>query len=129
MKFAITFLAVSLLLMGCRRDAKLTKKIPGTWKHDGISTGSSRDTYTSTLTIAPDSTFSFFRLWNERPITNTYSGTWKIRDGFMLLTLTNRNGPHPLPTNFKPVIKSRIIRLSDHEFVDEADGITNISSR
>jgi hypothetical protein len=127
MKYAITFLALSFLLMGCNRDAKLTKEIPGTWKHDGVSTGSSQDTYASTMTISRDGTFSYFRLWNEKPLTNTYAGTWQVKGGFMLLTLTNRSGPHPLPRN--AVIKSKIIRLDDHEFVDEADGITNISSR
>jgi hypothetical protein len=126
MKYAITFLALSFLLTGCNRDSKLTKELPGNWKHDGTSTQGT-DTFTSTLTIKPDGTFSFFRLWNERPITNTFSGTWQVKGGFMLLTLTNRSGPHPLPRNV--VIKSKIIRLDDQEFVDEADGITNISSR
>ena len=128
MKYAITFLALSFLLTGCRRDAKLTKEIPGSWKHEGTSTGGT-DTFTSTMTISQDGTFSYFRLWNERPITNTFAGTWKIRGGVMFMTLTNRSGPNPnIPAKVKPM-QSRIIRLDDHQMVEEMDGITNISSR
>jgi hypothetical protein len=127
MRFALTFLALGLLLTGCNRDTKLTKKVPGTWKHEGTSTQGT-DTFTSTMTILPDGTFSYFRLWNERPLTNTYAGTWQIRGGFMFMTLTNRSGPNPhVPPG--AIIKFRIIRLDDHEFVDEINGITNRSSR
>jgi hypothetical protein len=127
MKFALTFLALSLLLSGCSRDAKLSKKILGTWKHDGTNTQGT-GTFTSTTTIAPDGTFSYLRIWNERPLTNTFAGTWQIREGFMFMPLTNRSGPNPqVPPG--AIIKNRIIRLDDHEFVCETDGITNISSR
>src|SRR5258706_6826845 len=94
MKCMPIILALSLLLMGCGRDGKLTKKIPGVWKHDGTSTGGT-DTFTSTMTISRDGTFSYFRVWNERPQTNTFAGTWQIRGGVMFMTLTNRSGPNP----------------------------------
>ena len=114
--------------MGCSRDAKLTKKIPGVWKRDGASTGGS-DTFTSTMTISRDGTFSYMRLWDEKPLTNTFAGTWKITGGVLFMTLTNRSGPNPnIPAGVKPM-QSRIIRLDDHQMVEEADGITNISSR
>ena len=128
MKHAITFLALSFLLLGCSRDAKLTQKIPGVWKHDGTSTGGT-DTFTSTMTISPDGTFSYFRVWNEKPLTNTFAGTWKIRGGVIFMTLTNRSGPNPnIPAGVAPM-QSRIVRLDDHQMVEEMDGITNISSR
>jgi hypothetical protein len=128
MKYAITFLALSFLLMGCSRDAKLTKKIPGVWKHDGTSTGGT-GTFTSTMTISSDGTFSYFRVWNEKPLTNTFAGTWKIRGGVIFMTLTNRSGPNPnIPAGVAPM-QSRIVRLDDHQMVEEMDGITNISSR
>ena len=128
MKYAIIFLALSFLVMGCGRDANLTKKIPGVWKHDGTNMGGT-DTFTSTMTISPDGTFSYFRAWNEKPLTNTFAGTWKIRGGVMFMTLTNRSGPNPnIPTWVTPM-QSRIIRLDDHQLVEEMDGITNILSR
>jgi hypothetical protein len=128
MRFALIFLALIFLLMGCSRDAMLTKKIPGVWKHDGTSTGGT-DTFTSTMTISPDGTFSYFRVWNEKPLTNKFAGTWQIRGGIMFMTLTNRSGPNPnIPAGVTPM-QARIIRLDDHQMVEEMDGITNISSR
>jgi hypothetical protein len=127
MRFALTFLVLSLLLSGCSHDAKLSKKILGTWMHEGTNTQGTA-TFTNTTIIAPDGTFSYLRIWNERPLTNTFAGTWQIREGFMFMTLTNRSGPNPqVPPG--AIIKCRIIRLDDHEFVCETDGITNISSR
>jgi hypothetical protein len=128
MKYAITFLALSFLLTGCSRDSKLTKEIPGNWKYDGTSTGGT-DTYSSTTTISPDGTFSYFRVWNEKPITNTFAGTWKIRGGVIFMTLTNRSGPNPNIPDWVTPMQSRIVRLDDHQMVRETDGITNISSR
>jgi hypothetical protein len=128
MRFALIFLTLSLLLTGCGRDAKLTKKIPGIWKHDGTSTGGT-DTFTSTMTISHDGTFSYFRVWNEKPLTNTFAGTWQIRGDIMFMTLTNRSGPNPnIPAWVSPM-QARIIRLDDHQMVEEMDGITNIFSR
>jgi len=81
------------------------------------------------MTISRDGTFSFFRLWHGGPITNTFAGTWKIRGGVMFMTLTNRSGPNPnIPAWVTPV-QSKIIRLDDHQMVEEMDGKTNISSR
>jgi hypothetical protein len=128
MKYTPIIMAVSLLVAGCGRDGKLTKKIPGVWKRDGTSTGGT-DTFTSTMTISPDGTFSYFRAWNEKPLTNTFAGTWQIRGGIMFMTLTNRSGPNPnIPAGVTPM-QARIIRLDDHQLVEEMDGITNISSR
>jgi hypothetical protein len=128
MKYSLTILALSLLLMGCSRDARLTKEIPGVWKQEVISSQSS-DAFASTTTISRDATFSYVRLWNERPITNTFAGTWKIRDGVMFMTLTNRSGPNPnIPAGVAPM-QSRIIHLDDHQMVEEIDGTTNILSR
>ena len=127
MRFVLILLALSLFLTGCGHDSKLTKKIPGSWQHEGTSIQGT-DTFTSMMTISPDGTFSYFRVWNEKSLTNTFAGTWQIRDGFMFMTVTNRSGPNPhVPPG--AVIKSKIIRLDDHQFVEETDGITNISSR
>ena len=48
---------------------------------------------------------------------------------FIFMTLTNRSGPNPnIPAGVAPM-QSRIVRLDDHQMVEEMDGITNISSR
>jgi major membrane immunogen (membrane-anchored lipoprotein) len=128
MKNTPIILALSLLLTACsRHDAEFTKQVPGNWKHEGTST---RDTgtYASTTTISPDGTFSYIRQWNERPLTYTMAGTWQIKDGFMLMTVTNRSDQN-MGAKVGEIIKSRIIRLDDRQFVYEVKGITNILSR
>lgn len=126
MKYAPIILALSLLLTGCGRDARLAKEIPGAWKHEGKD--AKGNTCAITMTISPNHTFSYYRVWNERPLTNTFSGTWQIRDGFLLLTLTNRSGPNP-SVSHGTIIKSKIAHLNDGELVEETDGKTIIESR
>jgi hypothetical protein len=128
MKYIPVFLALILLLTGCGSDAKLTKEIPGAWKQEGTNSQNGH-AFVSTTTISPDGTFSYVRLWNERPLTNTYAGTWKIKRGAMLMTLTNSSGPNPnIPAGVTP-LQSRIVRLDDHQLVYVEDGRTNILSR
>ena len=128
MKNTPIILALSLLLTACsRHDAELTKQIPGSWKHDGTS---ARDTstYSSSTIISPDGTFSYARHWNEKPLTYTMAGTWKIRDGFMLVTITNRSD-QDMGGKLGEISKWRIIHLDDHQIVYEVLGVTNILDR
>jgi hypothetical protein len=127
MRYTPIFLALSLLLTGCGRDAMLTKEIPGAWQREGKDTHG--NTCTITMSIAPNNTFAYSRVWNEHPFTNTFAGTWRIEGGFLLLTLTNRSGPNPnIPAGVTP-IKSRIVHLDKDQLIEEIDGKTNISSR
>jgi hypothetical protein len=128
MKYTPIILALSLLLTACsRHDAELTKRIPGNWKHEGTST---RDdsTFSSSTTISPDGTFSYTRQRNEKPFTYSMAGTWKIRDGFMLVTITNRSD-QDMGGKLGEISKWRIIRLDDHQIVYEVLGVTNILDR
>jgi hypothetical protein len=128
MKYTPIILILSLLLTACsRHDAELTQKIPGSWKHVGTST---RDdsTYSSSTTILPDGTFSYIRQRNERPLTYTMAGTWQIKHGFMLMTITNRSDQN-MGAKLGEVSKCRIIRLDDHQLVYEVVGVTNILNR
>jgi hypothetical protein len=142
MKYTFAILALGLLLAGCGRDArltkddvnltkddaKLTKEIPGAWQREGKSAHGT-DTCAITMTILSNGTFSYSRVWNEHPFTNTFAGTWRIEGGFLLLTLTNRSGPNPnIPAGVTP-IKSRIVHLDKDQLIEEIDGKTYISSR
>jgi hypothetical protein len=119
MKHTTIILALSLLLTACsRHDAEFTKQIPGTWKQELSS-------FTNTLTIVPDGSFSFSRTIltnNDFDFTNT--GTWVIRGGRIVMTATNQIGAHPLPLG--AFFKAEIVHLDDHTWVFKMDdGHTN----
>jgi hypothetical protein len=123
MKYGFVVLTLSLLLTGCGRDAALTRKIPGVWKREGTNS-EAKDTFVSTTTISRDGTFSFVRTWNQRPHTNTYAGTWKIKNGVMLMTLTNRSGRNPNVPAWVGPLEAKIIQLDDHQLVEVFEGET-----
>ena len=128
MKHVFIILTFCMLLTACGRDAKLTKEIPSAWKQERTNSQNGH-TFVSTTTISPDGTFSYVRLWNERPLTNTFAGTWKIKGGVMFLTLTNRSGPNPnIPPGVAP-LQRKIIHLDAHQLIEESDGVTIKSSR
>jgi hypothetical protein len=118
MKYTPTILALSLLLTACsRHDAEFTKQIPGTWKQE-------LRTYTNTLTIVPNGSFSFSRFTTNDQDTFTNTGTWRIRGGGIVMTATKQIGAHPLPLG--DFFKAKIIHLDDHLWVFKMDdGITN----
>lgn len=81
MKGAFTFVALSLLLLGCgRSDTQLQKTVVGSW---------ARDSYFK-MTLSPDG--SFVSQWTSSNKSLTYQGTWKIQGGCMISTVTNRIG-------------------------------------
>ena len=109
-----TLLAASMFLTACgRRDAEFTKALPGTWKQE-------LNTFTDTLAILPDGTFSFSRLATNADTTFTNTGTWQIRGGKFILTATNRFGTHALPLG--DIFKGDIIHLDEHMWVFETEG-------
>jgi len=123
MKYTPIILALSLLLTACsRHDTEFTKQIPGIWKQE-------LSTYTNTLTIVPDGSFSFSRIiLNKSDFDFTNTGTWLIRGGRIVMTATNQSGAHPLPLG--DFFKAEIVHLDDHTWVFKMDdGHTNSFTR
>ena len=118
MKHATIILSLSLLLTACsHHDAEFTKQILGTWKQELRS-------YTNTLTVVPDGSFSFSRYTTNADDTFTNTGTWLIRDGGIVLTATGQVGAHPLPLG--DFFKAEIVHLDQHTWVFKMDdGHTN----
>jgi len=119
MKHTTIILALSLFLTACsHHDSEFTKQIPGIWKQE-------LSTYTNTLTIVPDGSFSFSRIIltnNDFDFTNT--GTWLIRGNRIVMTATNQIGAHPLPLG--DFFKAEIVHLDDHAWIFKMDnGSTN----
>ncbi len=113
MRFA-ALLSLLLAIVGCgQRDTALRQKITGTW---GLTNGY------GVVAIAPDGSFlSRFtggtQLW-------TYEGTWRLKDGQIVITTTKSNS---IPCS--DVMLARIIRADGHELVYDLSGQTISLSR
>ena len=117
MKKSIVFILVlSAILTGCsRRDAKLTKAVIGDW------TSGIRETVWK-----PDG--SFTASYHYARGTVTFTGTWQIKDGVLISTITNAVGPEP-HVAVGTVGRAKITAVDAHTLVYEAKGQTNILSR
>jgi hypothetical protein len=117
MRNTITLIFLGLLLTGCgRHDAQLQKAITGSWS----------DGFFFKITLAPDG--SWESQW-ARPTNGltylTYQGTWAVKDGLLVSTLTNCVAVGT--TNFVPVgnvQRCKIVQADDSNFVYVADAQT-----
>jgi hypothetical protein len=60
--------------------------------------------------------------------TNTFSGTWQIKDGFFIMTLTNSPNPNR-SASAADVVRYKIVRMDEHQFIYEDSGRTVTLSR
>lgn len=112
MKLTLLFASL-LLLTSCSRDTKLRDQITGTWTRD--------DSFQTTL--AADG--SFISQWTHPAMTVTYQGTWKVQDGGVVSTITNRTAQGT--TNFQTVgtvERWAIVRLDRSDLVWSNNGQT-----
>jgi hypothetical protein len=115
MKYTITFIFLALLLTGCgRRDAKIQQQLTGTW----VETG---DSYRSTRVVSPSGSFDFQITSLTNGITVKEAGTFLVRDGDLIVTVTNdsRTNASLMPQG----LHGRIVRLDEHDLVVRWDGI------
>jgi len=118
MKHTIVFIFLGLLLTGCgRHDAELQKKMAGSWS-GGVF---------FKMTLAPDG--SYVSEWaHTNGLTYlTYQGTWAVRDGQLISTLTNCIAQDT--TNFEAVgsvHRFKIVQADDSSLV-YAEGTQTIS--
>src|ERR1700751_1153176 len=110
----IPVFASLLLFASCsRRDAELRHQITGTWRRD--------DTFE--IALAADG--SFVSHWAEPAKRITYQGTWKVRDGDVISSITNCAAQGT--TNFEPVGSTHhfTVRQADEtDLVWSVDGQT-----
>ena len=116
MKYVLAFVVLTLLLTGCSRDARLARKIAGTWQVDS----------TMTEEFKPDGSFLFSSRHSNQ--TNNYMGKWQIRDEFMILTLTNSSGPKP-DGHSGDTVRFQIIHIDAHHLTCVMGRQTNTISR
>ena len=87
----------------------------GTWTTDGGS---------DVWTLSPDG--SFAERWSKSNKELRFDGTWEVRDGALVATITNRSSPNT--TNLAPVGTAahfNIIGLNSTRMTLESDGQTN----
>ncbi len=112
MRFTLGILALSLLLTACsQRDTLLGQQIAGTWTREGAST----------VTITPGG--GFYVISRKPDHTNFFAGTWQVRGGIFVMTMTN--GPAFNGNALAGTIdRYRIIHVDNHQFVCEEEGQT-----
>ncbi len=86
------------MLTACKKsDTKLSQQVPGTWTRDS----------SDILVIDSDGS------WSIKPSSgspkNIYAGTWHIKGGILIMTMTNASS--------NGFAKSRILRVDDHQLV------------
>jgi hypothetical protein len=129
MRVTLVFALFALLLTACRTsDGELRRQVVATWSKE--TPFSWVDPIQFTDTISPDGRFSESFGHRSEPV--TYQGTWKVRNGEFVLTITNALGTGNHQPDFAEVGKVkrwRIIRVDDRQFIYTADGRTNLFTR
>jgi hypothetical protein len=113
--FAIALLiAVTLLSLHHYKrpnDVELRQRVVGSWigPSDNLE-----------LTISSDG--SYVSKFTRKRMDYDYEGTWKIKDGFLITTLTANNSTNAKHTmHVGSVESSRIVHVDDQELIDEVE--------
>ena len=113
------------------RDARLGRQIAGTWTKNVTSnrmTFSWTNPAIFTRTISSDGTFS--ESLGHRSVLVTYQGTWLVKNGGLVMTVTNAQGTgNHAAGPVGGVDRCQIIQVDDHQFISETGGHTNTWSR
>jgi hypothetical protein len=112
MKCTPLFLTLCLFLVGCsRHDAQLQKSVTGTWTNDVF-----------TVSFVSDGTFTVMR--SNPTHTNISQGSWLVKDGALVCTITHSS---ELSAGITDTIK--IIRVGDSQLLIDDHGHTNVLIR
>lgn len=82
-------------------DAEIHQTIIGTWRNPGGY---------GQMTLDSDGSFS--SSWKAGNHTNTFYGTWHVKDGELTMAGTNRNAPP-----FSDTSRSKIIQVDSHVLI------------
>jgi hypothetical protein len=91
-------------------DSEISQKVPGSW------IGKNKK---FVMTITPDGSYAY----GTSPTHNSVGGTWQIRDGFFIMTITNSTA-HGGQALVGVVSRCRVIHFDDHQFAYDMGGET-----
>ena len=116
MRTILASLFLALAVAGCGRpEAKVDRSLAGTWVLDwGAPDGAQVETKQTIGTDGHWTCHDTFTLSNQ-VTTSESQGTVEIRDGFLILTVTNRSDRSGAPLPWTS--RSLIVRTNDHELV------------
>jgi hypothetical protein len=111
-----------LAFTGCGRDAKLHNQVAGTWGKFGDS---------SKMTLDSDGSFHTRFSLVESNNTKEWAqdGTWDVKDGFLIFTVTNSTARNaPIAVSIGQIDRCKIIFIDAHNMVyrssDDKDGFS-----
>ena len=126
--FVVALVVASALLWQHSKhlsDAKLGRQITGTWTK-GLSSWTDGPLYSKTF--SSDGSFST-RIGHSNALV-TYLGTWLVKKGELVMTVTNAHGTGNHKAGPVGGVESvKIIHLDNHQFIYEASGHTNTMTR
>jgi hypothetical protein len=119
MKYTLSFVVLGLLLLtSCgSRDERLGKKMVGTWTTDRGS---------DVWILSPDGNFD--QKWADKTYGLDYKGTWEVRDGIFIFTITNKTSINLNLTNMAPIgsiTRFNLVGVDSGHLTFETGGITN----
>jgi hypothetical protein len=127
MKYTFAILVLGLLSTACNRpDADLARQVTGTWNQEAHQ---GTETHYITTVYGPKG--DFIVTTRAADYTNDMSGTWRVQDGVVLMTVTNAS--HGNLRYIGQVLKCRIDRVDSHQLdyqnIYERVGQTNTLNR
>ena len=115
MRFSAVFVLLALLVASCGRHDKTSQQIIGTWQQ-----GSE---FSMTLSAGGDFLSSI--LDTNQTVVLTYQGTWQVREGVLLMTITNVSGTLKHETNGS-IDRMRIVELDSHHMTFAYQAAANL---
>ncbi len=117
MRFSTASVLLGLLVAGCGGRDKASQQLVGTWQYEGFSS-----------TVSADGSFSSSYTSTNQAVVLVYQGTWLVKDGELVLTITNVIGTK-LHMPVGSVDHWKIIEVSGSHLILEQGRMTNYFER
>jgi hypothetical protein len=118
MRFSAIFVLLTLLMASCGKHDKTSQQIIGTWHRDSR--------FSMTLSAGGDFLSSF--LDTNQIVVLIYQGTWRVREGVLMLTITDVSGTLKHETNGS-IDRLRIVELDSRHLALDGGYMTNYFER
>ena len=118
MRFSAIYILLALLVAGCGRYDATRHRLIGTWRNDSQFS----------LTLSASGNFVSTFLDTNQMIALTHQGTWQVREGVLMMTITNIDGTLKHETNGS-IDRMRIVELDVNHLALDYGYMTNYLER